>query len=169
MFFLGNGHCWVCADSWSWSKWEQWPNDFLGITAGYHRLWGHHAFTATLPLRIFLSLAGTASWQGSIRWWVLRHRLHHRFTDTENDPYNSTRGMWFSHYGWLFEKRRHYAKSSQVDMSDLDNDPVVVWNRAYTGHGVIVLGLILPALIGYCLGDTLGGFLWIGNFPSQKS
>lgn len=64
--------------------------------------------------------------------------------------------------GWLFEKPKRYGKLPKVDMSDLDQDPgpvasfaasphvlVVVWNRAYTGPGVIVLGLILPAVLGY--------------------
>lgn len=136
--------------------------NMLGITAGYHRLWSHNSFAASLPLRHFLSLIGTASWQGSIRWWVLRHRMHHRFTDTKYDPYDSNRGFLFSHYGWLFEKPHFYEKIDSIDMSDLNRDPVVQFNRRYTPHGVIGMGLILPAVIGYVLGDTLGGFLYIG-------
>jgi hypothetical protein len=47
--------------------------------AGYHRLWSHRAFTAALPLRITLAWMGSMGFQGSIKWWVLRHRLHHRY------------------------------------------------------------------------------------------
>lgn len=39
----------------------------FGITAGYHRLWSHKAFEASLPARILLMLAGTAAVEGSIR------------------------------------------------------------------------------------------------------
>ncbi|KAI8317884.1 hypothetical protein GQ54DRAFT_245358, partial [Martensiomyces pterosporus] len=29
----------------------------LGITAGYHRLWAHTAYSATYPLQVFLAFA----------------------------------------------------------------------------------------------------------------
>lgn len=46
---------------------------------GYHRLWSHKTFEASLPLRILLAGLGTIAFQGSIKWWVFRHRLHHRY------------------------------------------------------------------------------------------
>lgn len=134
----------------------------LGITAGYHRLWSHHAYHANNTLKYALQMLGSASWQGSVRWWVLRHRMHHRFVDTKFDPYNANRGLWFSHFGWLFEAPVFYEKASTVDMTDLSNDPVVEFNRRYYPHQVILLGLLLPALLGYAMGDTLAGFLYIG-------
>ena len=88
---------------------------------GYHRLWSHKAYKARLPLRILLAFLGTIGFQGSIRWWVQRHRLHHRFTDTDDDPYNATRGFYFSHIGWIFEKP-FYRKLKDIDMRDLDKD-----------------------------------------------
>jgi len=45
---------------------------------GYHRLWSHRSFQAAWPLRLLLAALGTIAFQGSIRWWVVRHRLHHR-------------------------------------------------------------------------------------------
>lgn len=59
----------------------------IGITAGYHRLWSHRAYTATLPLQIFLGFGGASALEGSIRFWCWGHRAHHRFTDTDADPY----------------------------------------------------------------------------------
>lgn len=58
----------------------------IGITMGYHRLWSHRSFVATEPLRWFLALVALFGAQGSIKWWVLRHRVHHRWTDSEHDP-----------------------------------------------------------------------------------
>lgn len=55
-----------------------WQCSSIGITMGYHRLWSHRAFKARMPLRILLALCGTFGFQGSIKWWVKRHRLHHR-------------------------------------------------------------------------------------------
>ncbi|CAG8710728.1 15332_t:CDS:2, partial [Acaulospora morrowiae] len=94
----------------------------FGITVGYHRLWSHRAFTARIPLRFALGIWGTLAFQGSIKWWVLRHRLHHRFTDTDHDPYSAAKGFWFSHMGWIFSKP-YYPRMKLVDASDLNEDP----------------------------------------------
>jgi stearoyl-CoA desaturase (delta-9 desaturase) len=50
----------------------------LGITAGYHRLWAHRAYNASMPLQYFLALGGSGAVEGSIRWWSRGHRAHHR-------------------------------------------------------------------------------------------
>ncbi|KAJ2421431.1 stearoyl-CoA 9-desaturase, partial [Coemansia sp. RSA 2524] len=78
----------------------------LCITAGYHRLWAHRAYRASRPLELFLAIFGTSSIQGSIIWWVQNHRLHHRYTDTERDPYNIKRGFWYAHHGWILFRRK---------------------------------------------------------------
>jgi stearoyl-CoA desaturase (delta-9 desaturase) len=105
-----------------WLVFWLWVVGTLSITMGYHRLWSHHAYQANLGVRIALSLSGVVAWQGSIKWWSLRHRLHHRYTDTEHDPYDATRGFWYSHMGWLFE-RPVYTRLKWIDKSDLDADP----------------------------------------------
>ena len=64
---------------------------------GYHRLYSHRVYKAAWPLRAVLVFLGTLGFQGSVKWWVQRHRLHHRYTDTQDDPYNAKRGFWFSH------------------------------------------------------------------------
>lgn len=76
----------------------------VGITAGYHRLWAHTSYSATTPLRIFLALGGAGAMQGSIRWWSGRHRSHHRYTDTDKDPYSVKDGFFYAHMGWLLIK-----------------------------------------------------------------
>lgn len=89
---------------------------------GYHRLWSHRTYEAAWPLRLILAIFGTMGFQGSIKWWSERHRLHHRFTDSENDPYDATKGFWFSHMGWIFQKP-YYPKLPIIDVSDLLRDP----------------------------------------------
>lgn len=32
-----------------------------------------------MPLKIYLAAMGAASLQGSIGWWVMKHRAHHRY------------------------------------------------------------------------------------------
>jgi stearoyl-CoA desaturase (Delta-9 desaturase) len=51
-----------------------------------------------LPLKIFLAAAGAAAVEGSARWWSKEHRAHHRYTDTEKDPYSVRKGLLYSQY-----------------------------------------------------------------------
>ena len=125
---------------------------------GYHRLWSHGAFKASAIVRLFLATAGLLAVQGSIKWWSMRHRLHHRFTDTDHDPYNAKRGFWFSHIGWIFYKQK-YSKMSLIESKDLDNDWIVRLQHKYYIPFSLLFGFILPTLICALWKDSMGGFL----------
>jgi stearoyl-CoA desaturase (delta-9 desaturase) len=103
----------------------------LGVTAGAHRLWAHRTYKAKLPLRILLAIGQTLALQNDIYEWVRDHRVHHKFTDTDADPHNSNRGFFFSHMGWLLVKKHKdvFTKGKTVDMSDVESDPVVRFQR----------------------------------------
>ncbi|KAJ2248667.1 stearoyl-CoA 9-desaturase, partial [Coemansia sp. RSA 475] len=102
----------------------------LGITAGYHRLWAHTAYSATYPLQVFLALAGSAAVQGSIFWWARDHRVHHRYTDTPKDPYDALQGFWHCHIGWMLVKKDR-RRLGYADTSDLKTDPLIRWQHKY--------------------------------------
>lgn len=133
----------------------------LGITAGYHRLWAHTSYSATLPLRIFLALAGAGSVEGSIRWWARDHRSHHRYTDTEKDPYSVMRGILYSHIGWLVLKQDP-KRIGRTDISDLNADPVVRWQHRHYLKLVIIMSLIVPTAVAGLWGDLRGGLVYAG-------
>ncbi|KAF8508696.1 hypothetical protein JB92DRAFT_2732099 [Gautieria morchelliformis] len=136
----------------------------VGITMGYHRLWTHRAFTARKPLRIALALMGAMGFQGSIRWWVVRHRLHHRYTDDPiNDPYAASRGLVFSHVGWIFMKP-NYPRWNLVDKSDLDRDVVVRLQHKHYVPIAVFVSFVLPTAVSCLWGDPLGGLVWGGLF-----
>ncbi|KAJ2260046.1 stearoyl-CoA 9-desaturase [Coemansia sp. RSA 376] len=132
----------------------------LCITAGYHRLWAHRAYKASRSLEVFLAVFGASSIQGSIIWWVQNHRLHHRYTDTERDPYNIKRGFWYAHHGWILFRRKE-DDLGYADMTDLHANPVVVWQYKYYFFICGFTSLVLPTLIcGYFFNDWAGGFFW---------
>jgi len=134
----------------------------LGITAGYHRLWAHTSYKATLPLRIFLAAGGSAAVEGSARWWSSGHRSHHRYTDTDKDPYSVRKGLLYSHIGWMVMKQNP-RRIGRTDITDLNEDPVVVWQHKNYLKSVITMALIVPTLVcGYGWGDFLGGFVYAG-------
>lgn len=103
----------------------------FGITAGAHRLWSHKAYKARLPLRIILMILQTVAFQNSIYEWARDHRVHHKFTDTDADPHNASRGFFFSHMGWLLIRKHPEVKEKGklIDMTDLERDPVVMFQK----------------------------------------
>ncbi|KAG0140807.1 hypothetical protein CROQUDRAFT_664710 [Cronartium quercuum f. sp. fusiforme G11] len=142
----------------------------FGVTLGYHRMWSHRAFTAIKPFRWFLAFAASFGFQGSARWWVLRHRLHHRFVDSENDPYSAKKGLLFSHVGWIFRKPT-YAKLKLIDRTDLDRDSVVNFQHKYYLPISIFIGFALPHFLSTYMFDcnthsTWDGLIW-GGFVSR--
>ncbi|XP_029348571.1 stearoyl-CoA desaturase 5-like [Acyrthosiphon pisum] len=71
--------------------------------------------------------------QNSVYEWARDHRLHHKYTDTNADPHNSNRGMFFSHVGWLL-CRKHpdvIEKGRTIDTSDLLADPIVAFQKKF--------------------------------------
>jgi stearoyl-CoA desaturase (Delta-9 desaturase) len=104
---------------------------FTGVNVGAHRLWSHRSFKAHIILRIFLMLCFTLASQLSVIWWVRDHRVHHKYTDTNGDPYTSKRGFLFSHGGWLLFKKHPdvVAAGKKIDLSDLWADPVLRFQK----------------------------------------
>ena len=59
------------------------------------------------------------------------NRVHHKFTDTNADPHNASRGFFFSHIGWLCCKKHNDVKKfgAKVNMSDLESDPLLAFQH----------------------------------------
>ncbi|RAH69783.1 acyl-CoA desaturase [Aspergillus aculeatinus CBS 121060] len=129
--------------------------------AGYHRLWSHSSYSATLPLRIWLAAAGGGAVEGSARWWSRLHRAHHRYTDTDQDPYSVNKGLFYSHFGWMIFKQNP-KRIGRTDISDLNEDPVVVWQHRHYLLVVAVMGMGVPMLGAGLWGDWWGGFVYAG-------
>lgn len=133
-----------------------------GITAGYHRLWAHKAYHAKWPYRLWMALAGVAAVEGSIRWWARHHRAHHRFTDTNQDPYSAHKGLFWSHFGWMLFKK-HNAALKKVDISDLDRDPIVMWQHRLYLPLALLMAFVFPTLVAHFgWGDAWGGLVYAG-------
>jgi len=132
----------------------------LGITAGYHRLFAHRAYEAAKPLQILLLAGGTAAAEGSLLTWVRDHRAHHRYTDSDYDPYDARKGFFYSHIGWLLWERDQKSLA-HVDISDLSSNPLFIWQHKYYARIFLVLGIIIPTVIpGLFWNDWAGGFFF---------
>ena len=115
-----------------------------------------------MPLKIYLAAAGAGAVEGSIRWWSRDHRAHHRYTDTDKDPYSVRKGLLYSHIGWMVMKQNP-KRLGRTDITDLNEDPVVVWQHKNYLKSVITMALVLPTLVcGLGWGDWLGGYVYAG-------
>ena len=153
----------ICTTTWMWQTaavtfiWGVLTG--LGITAGYHRLFAHRSYEATLPLRYILVTLAAGSIQGSAQWWIRGHRAHHRYTDTDLDPYSAHKGLFHSHMGWLLFKPRRTP--GVVDTTDLIHDKSIQWQHRNLLALNIIMGYVFPILVcGLGWGDYRGGYFY---------
>jgi stearoyl-CoA desaturase (delta-9 desaturase) len=132
----------------------------FAISAGYHRLFSHQTYATGPVFRGILLALGAAAFQTSALTWARSHRRHHRYVDTDQDPYNAQRGFWYSHVGWTLEHTPERAHG--ISVADLESDPLVRWQHRFAIPIGAIVGLALPALIGWLLGDAWGGLLFGG-------
>ena len=92
-------------------------------------------------------IGGSCAFQGSAKWWCLLHRAHHRWTDTDNDPYNAQRGFWYAHFGWIILDS--IKVNDHVCIDDLKIDPIIKWQHLNIRWFCPFMSFIFPTLIAY--------------------
>lgn len=132
----------------------------FAITAGYHRLFAHRSYEARWWVKLTYLLFGSAAFQGSVLKWSTDHRRHHRFVDTDKDPYSISKGFFYAHMGWVFLKEDPQYKLDTAP--DLAKDPLVKWQDKYNVPISVVTGFIVPMGLGWTVGSPLGGLIFAG-------
>lgn len=132
----------------------------LSIGAGYHRLFAHPSYEAHPAVQAVLLFFGSWALENSALNWSSDHRNHHRYVDTDLDPYSIKKGFWYAHLWWIFFKAppgRSYA-----NVPDLTANRLVMLQHRVAGPLGVITGLAVPALVGGLMGSWLGGLLWGG-------
>lgn len=145
---------------------------FLGLEIGYHRLFSHRAFKATVPVQAILAVLGATTVQGGVVHWVAQHRLHHRYSDQAADPHSphlygegfwaKMRGLWFAQLGWVLQGK---VPNVAFLAKDMLRSPVIA--RVNQLQQVwVVAGILLPAILDGLITQSwmgaLRGLLWAG-------
>lgn len=130
----------------------------ISITAGYHRYFSHQTYEAHWIVKLFYLLFGAAAVENSALSWASDHRYHHRFVDTEKDPYDIMKGIFWAHIGWIFFKTRPVRTYSNAP--DLKADPLVMWQHRWYLPLTIGLSFGAPILFGLLTGRVGGALLW---------
>lgn len=141
----------------------------LSITMGYHRLFSHKSYEAHPLLQSVLLFIASGAFQGSALKWSSDHRIHHKFEDTDKDPYSINKGFWYAHMGWMMQ---HEAVSRPIHAPDLEKNKLVKFQHDYYGYLSVLVGYLLPAMIGGFLGNAFLGLVIAGGlriFLTQQS
>lgn len=134
----------------------------IGITAGYHRYYAHRTYECAGFLKAYYLLFGGAAAQNSVLNWASDHRYHHRFVDTDADPYNVKKGGLWAHVGWIFYKNTEDNSVRYKNVPDLLKDRWIMWQDRWYLAILAVVSFGLPACIGLLEGRPWGGLLWGG-------
>ena len=127
------------------------------ITAGYHRAYSHGAYKIKKSVEYIILLFGTLATQGSVLRWSFEHRLHHRFVDTNKDPYSIKKGFWYAHVLWLFDRER---KIDEKVVQDLLKNKRIMFQHKYYGWLLLALNVMVIGIVGFATGDFLGAFVF---------
>lgn len=128
----------------------------FGINIGYHRSLSHRAFKMSPGLKLFTLLGAASTMEGSVLTWCSDHRRHHKYEDTDRDPYNIKRGFWWAHIGWII------GAPTSTDFSnvpDLEKDPLIRHQYKYQAFWIVGMAFLLPLGLGFLLGRPLACFL----------
>ncbi len=129
----------------------------MAITAGYHRLYAHMTYKAHPVYHFLMLFLGAATFQQSALKWSSLHRTHHRYTDTDRDPYNIKKGFFHAHVGWiLFWK-------NPVDYGNVKNlgqFSLLMHQHNHYQAWAILAGVVTPVMIGAMGGQALGALLF---------
>ena len=139
----------------------------LGITMGAHRYWSHRSFKAAWPVQLVLMLMNCIAFQESIFTWSHKHRVHHKWSDTDRDFTNSRRGGFFAHVGWkMYEEHCEVSVGRKlICVKDLCADPVVVFQHTYYYLLSVPMAFIIPAVIPWLFwGEILEYAIYVTFF-----
>jgi len=122
----------------------------LSITVGYHRLFSHRTFRASPLVEFFVLFFGAAAFEQSALRWSSQHRDHHRYVDTDKDPYSIKKGFFYAHIGWMMFWRHpcHFENAR-----DLQRNKMLMHQHQHYHLWAFGAGIVLPLLIGAAIGN----------------
>lgn len=135
----------------------------FGITFGFHRLLSHKGFKAKRWLENLAAFFGTLACQGGPVAWIGQHRVHHAYSDQNEDPHDINKGFWHSHVGFIFFRRKDLDDFEEVShyCPDIVKRPFFVFLEKYMIPVQFVVGFSL-----FGLGGVIGhnaGFDWFNG------
>jgi len=75
----------------------------LCMSIGLHRYFSHAAFQTSRAGQLALWMVACLAYQNGPLWWASKHRRHHKYCDTPQDPHSWTQTSFlYAWIGWAF-------------------------------------------------------------------
>lgn len=123
----------------------------LTVTVGYHRLFVHNSFECSRFWHWAFGLAGCISLNSAPVHWSTVHITHHKYSDTDEDPYDSN----FKHF--LRFKDRDNVKATKNEIRMM-RDPMHMFFINHSLSLSIATGVILAMI-------SINAFLFLYALP----
>ncbi|HXV27400.1 MAG TPA: acyl-CoA desaturase [bacterium] len=128
----------------------------MSITVGYHRLFAHRSFNAHPVIQFLVLFFGAAAFEESALRWASQHRDHHRYVDTDSDPYSIKKGFFYAHIGWLIFWKHPL---NLANVPDLQKNKMIMHQYRHYHLWAVGAGILLPLLIGLAVGQPGGALI----------
>lgn len=145
-----------------------WFGHALGIF--HHMLLTHRSFKIAKPLEYIGALLGTLSWRGPMAApvrYVAMHRVHHMYSDQEQDPHSPIHGIWHSLLGWFWWFPQAFVQPSGYEKfaPDVAKDRFL----RFLDRNVNLLQMVFAALVFATAGFAPGALKGEVNFDPENA
>ncbi len=122
------------------------------VTGGYHRYFSHRSYKTSRFFQFLLAFGAQSSFQKGVLWWAANHRIHHKHSDTPEDPHSANiYGFWYAHIGWIMGPEYKPTRYELIKDKDF-NRPELFWLNKY--HFVPP---VIVAAVVYFIGNAVNG------------
>lgn len=125
----------------------------FGVTAGYHRYFGHRSYKLGRVAQFVMAFLAQSSAQKGVLWWAAHHRLHHRESDRDRDVHSPTlRGFWWAHVGWVISN--DFDDYDPRSVNEFLRFPEIRWLDRHHWIPTVTFGTVVALIGGW------PAFLW---------
>ena len=118
-----------------------------------HRYFSHKGFSCSRSVQFILYYLGCLASQGPPLWWASKHRRHHAFCDTEQDPHSPVAfNKFYAWIGWAYTQEGPFGVGPDAEyLSDYFDYPELVYFESFN---------MLPVILHHYLFYVYGGIAW---------
>ena len=125
----------------------------FGVTAGYHRYFGHRTYKLGRVAQFVMGFLAQSSAQKGVLSWAAHHRLHHHESDRERDIHSpARRGFWWAHVGRMISN--DFDEYVPRSVNELRRFPEIRWLDRHPWVPTVTFGAVVAPIGGW------PAFLW---------
>jgi len=122
----------------------------LALGGGMHRYFSHHGYKTSRAFQFVLALMGSMFFADVIGF-TGRHRMHHRYSDTDRDVHSPKRGWWQCWFGHLLDNDGYTEEEVLKATPDLTRYPELMWFHRWSFVPGVGLGALMYWIGGYTM------------------